>query len=245
MFAQDIGYGEDDNEMSADERGRSPRGAGSAAKHLADRAETKLAAGGDIFGSRRGGRGPWKKSPFGGEAFGIAAHLGGAQQQQRRPRLTDEVVEEGDDGRPREDVVELRDYGSKAPPQQRRHGERHSHHAGSELDRQVREHALRQAEEKELSLLTGRRKAPGGQAAARADSRCDEDPMAGLLSVPKTKTSSKTKSSSSSSSSSSDKKAKKKEKKKLKKLKKAEKKAAKKAKKGEKEKSKKAKKKVK
>ncbi|CAK0836593.1 unnamed protein product [Prorocentrum cordatum] len=100
MFEQDY---LNDDEASADERGRSPRGAGSAARFVAERAEHRMDRGHDIFGPSRRGR--TSRGPFGGEAFGSAP-------KERDLDLLDRSSLGG--GVPRERVVELRDYSSKA-----------------------------------------------------------------------------------------------------------------------------------
>jgi len=98
MFEQDF-Y--NDDEASADERGRSPRGAGGAARRAAEHAEQRMANGHDLFGSRRG---PRTRAPFGGEAFAAAP--------KEKDFLDRSSV--GVEGAPSEQVIELRDYSSKA-----------------------------------------------------------------------------------------------------------------------------------
>lgn len=62
-----------DDEASADERGRSPRGASSKARQTASLAERHLAEGGELWASRRG---RVARASFGGMAFGVAAEQG-------------------------------------------------------------------------------------------------------------------------------------------------------------------------
>ncbi|CAE7031907.1 Uap1 [Symbiodinium natans] len=135
MFAQDYDI---DDELSGDDRGRSPRGAGGYATRAADNAERRIADGREPmdFGGRRRGQ---KMAPWMGQAFGAAP-------PPEKPELS------GLDTRgAKEKISELRDYSSRLW----RAGEPA---AGAEPPPSKR---VRVVEDQELALLTGRKRAPG------------------------------------------------------------------------------------
>ncbi|CAE7676827.1 Uap1 [Symbiodinium pilosum] len=131
MFVQDYDI---DDELSGDDRGRSPRGAGGYATRAAENAERRIADGREPmdFGGRRRGQ---KMAPWMGQAFGAAP-------PPEKPQLA------GLDTRgSKEKVLELRDYSSRSW----RAG---AAAAGAEPPSAVKRDAV---EDKELALLTGRK----------------------------------------------------------------------------------------
>lgn len=193
-----------DDEMSGDERGRSPRGASGFATRACDAAEKSIASNKEPldFGGRRRGQ-----QAFGGDAFGKAP-----DSRFQRQEFEDDCGFV--DSKPStERVTELRDYSSKVWTSEGR-GSSHraqSHAALDPMHSDRADAARKERDEKELGLLTGRAsKRPKQDATEVSTSNTEKtvtlaDKMQGL----RTKSGQKNNSSSSSSSSSHKKKKKK------------------------------------